>query len=56
MKESKMLNLIINPKLPDAINAGSMTKDELHAKLQKRYDDIEAEKVQNAERVFADFR
>lgn len=33
-----------------------MTEDELHAKLQKGYDDIEAGRVQNAEKVFAEFR
>lgn len=44
------------PKAPDTINVDLMTEDELHAKLQKGYDDIEAGRVQNAEKVFAEFR
>lgn len=44
------------PKAPDTINVDLMTEDELHAKLQKGYDDIEAGRVQNAKKVFAEFR
>lgn len=44
------------PKAPDTINVDLMTEDELHAKIQKGYDDIEAGRVQNAEKVFAEFR
>lgn len=44
------------PKAPDTINVDLMTEDELHAKLQKGYDDIEAGRVRNAEKVFAEFR
>ncbi|WP_409016401.1 hypothetical protein [Anaerostipes caccae] len=44
------------PKAPDTINADLMTEDELHEKLQKGYDDIESGRVQNAEKVFAEFR
>lgn len=44
------------PKAPDTINVDLMAEDELHAKLQKGYDDIEAGRVQNAEKVFAEFR
>ncbi len=41
------------PKAPDAINTDLMTTGELHAKLQKGYDDIEAGNVQNAKSAFA---
>lgn len=44
------------PKVPDRINADVMTTAQLHAKLQKGYDDIDAGKVQNAEKAFAKFR
>ena len=33
-----------------------MTDEELHAKLQKGYDDIEAGKVQNAVEAFTKFK
>lgn len=44
------------PKAPDTINADSMTTAQLHEKLQKGYDDIEAGKVQDAAEAFAKFR
>ena len=44
------------PKAPDMINTDLMTTRELHAKLQKGYDDIEAGNVQNAESAFTKFR
>ena len=44
------------PKVPDTINSDLMTTRELHAKLQKGYDDIEAGNVQNASSAFAKFR
>ena len=44
------------PKAPDAINADAMTVADIHAKLQKGYDDIEAGNVQNAASAFAKFR
>ena len=44
------------PKAPDTINTDLMTTRELHAKLQKGYDDIEAGNVQNAESAFTKFR
>ncbi len=44
------------PKAPDTINADLMTQAELHAKLQRGYDDIEAGKVQNAAEAFTRFR
>ena len=46
-------------KLPQAsniINADLMTTAELHAKLQRGYDDIEAGNVQNAASAFEKFR
>lgn len=44
------------PKAPDTINADLMETTELHAKLQKGYDDIEAGNVQDAKSAFAKFR
>ncbi|MDF1618870.1 type II toxin-antitoxin system RelB/DinJ family antitoxin [Petrocella sp. FN5] len=40
------------PKAPDEINAELMTDLELHDKLQKGYDDVEAGKVSNASETF----
>lgn len=44
------------PKAPDALNADLMTNEELHAKLQKGYDDMEAGRTQDAASAFAQFR
>ena len=44
------------PKVPDTINTDLMTTSELHAKLQKGYDDIAAGNVQNAANAFDRFR
>lgn len=44
------------PKAPNSINVDLMTTEELHAKLQRGYDDIEAGKVQNAANAFAKFQ
>ena len=44
------------PKVPNTVNADFMTEEELHAKLQRGYNDIEAGKVQNAATAFAKFR
>ena len=44
------------PKFSETINTDFMTNEELHAKLKKGYDDIEAGNVQNAAEVFAKFR
>jgi addiction module RelB/DinJ family antitoxin len=44
------------PKVPQTVNADMMTTNELHAKLQKGYDDIEAGNVQDAAEAFAKFR
>ena len=44
------------PKAPDAINADLMSVEQLHAKLQKGYDDIALGNVQNAANAFAAFR
>ena len=43
-------------KAPDALNADLMTNEELHAKLQKGYDDMEAGRTQDAASAFAQFR
>ena len=44
------------PKVPDSINADFMSNEEIHANLQRGYDDIEAGNVQNAAEAFAKFR
>lgn len=44
------------PKAPNAINADLISDTELHAKLQKGYDDIEVGNVQNAANAFAKFK
>lgn len=44
------------PKVPDAINADLMSAAEIHTKLKKGYDDIEAGNVRNAADTFAEFR
>ena len=44
------------PKAPNTVNADLMTEEQLHVKLKKGYDDIEAGRVQDAAAAFADFR
>ncbi len=44
------------PKVPDVMNADLMSNEQIHAKLKKGYDDIEAGRVQNATGAFANFR
>ncbi len=44
------------PKAPDEVNADIMTDEQLHAKLKKGYDDIEAGRVQDAVNAFSKFR
>lgn len=44
------------PKAPDSINADLMSADELHAKLQKGYDDAKAGRTMDAASAFARFR
>ena len=44
------------PKVPNSINMDLMTTEELHAKLQRGNDDIEAGKVQSAASAFAKFK
>lgn len=47
---------VVLPKAPASINADTMTNDELHAKLDKGYADIEKGNVQDAAAAFAKFR
>lgn len=44
------------PKAPDEINADLMTDEQIHAKLKRGYDDIEAGRVHNAIDAFTEFR
>ena len=44
------------PQVPNSINMDLMPSDEIHAKIQRGYDDIEAGKVQNAASAFAKFK
>lgn len=44
------------PKAPVSVNADVMTDEELHAKLQKAYEDIETGNVQSASVVLKKFK
>ena len=44
------------PKAPATVNADLMSNEEIHAKLQKGYDDIQAGNVEDASKAFARFR
>ena len=44
------------PKAPDVINADLMTDEQIHEKLQKGYDDMQAGRIQDAASAFAKFR
>jgi len=44
------------PNAPSALNADSMTVEEVHTKLQEGYDDFQIGKVQNAASAFKKFR
>lgn len=44
------------PKVPGEMDADLMTKEELHAKLQKGYEDLQVGRTQNAGDAFAKFR
>lgn len=44
------------PKAPASVNADLMTMEEIHAKLQKGYEDMEAGNIQEAATAFAKFR
>ena len=44
------------PKAPAAIDADQMTAEELHAKLEKGYEDIKAGRTQNAADAFVKFK
>ena len=43
------------PKPPADIDISQMTEQELHAKLQKGYDDYQAGRVRSAAEAFAEF-
>ena len=44
------------PKAPDVINADLMTDEQIHEKLQKGYDDMQAGRIQDAASAFAKCR
>lgn len=44
------------PKAPQSINTDMMSVEEIHAELQKGYDDIDTGRVQDAASAFAKFR
>ena len=46
---------VTNPKPPADIDISQMTEQELHAKLQKGYDDYQAGRVRSAAEAFAEF-
>lgn len=47
---------IVLPKVPESVNADAMTSAELHAKLNKGYEDIDKGNVVDAAEAFANFR
>lgn len=47
---------VVLPKVPESINADTMTSAELHAKLDKGYEDIDKGNVVDAADAFAKFR
>ena len=44
------------PHAPESIDASKMSEDQIHAKLQRGYDDYKAGKTQNAAAAFGRFR
>ena len=44
------------PKAPASVNADGMTAQQIHEKLQKGYEDVEAGRVQDAADAFGRFR
>lgn len=44
------------PNVPSVLNADLMTVEEIHAKLQEGYDDLQNGKVQTASSAFEKFR
>ena len=44
------------PNAPVSIHTDGMTTEEIHQKLEKGYNDIDAGRVQNATEAFAKFR
>jgi len=44
------------PKAPSILNADLMTTEEIHGKLQEGYDDMQADRVQDAVSAFTKFR
>ena len=47
---------MVSSKIPDSINADTMSGEQLHEKLKKGYDDIENGNVEDSVRAFEDFR
>ncbi len=48
--------MVTLPKAPESMNADIMSSSEIHAKLQKGYDDIELGNVQDAAKAFSNFK
>ena len=48
-----MEKTVVLPKVPRPINTDMMSAEEIHAELQKGYDDIDAGRVQDAVSAFA---
>lgn len=47
---------VVLPKTASSVNANAMTKEELHAKLDKGYSDFVQGNVQDASTAFTKFR
>ena len=66
MEKTATLNLRVNPTVKEraeavlsklgVINADLMTDEQIHEKLQKGYDDMQAGRIQDAASAFAKFR
>lgn len=47
---------VMLPKVPQSVNADMMTNEEIYAKLQEGYDDVQVGRVQDIATAFARFR
>ncbi len=56
MEKTATLNIRVNPNAPAVLNADLMTSEEIHAKLQEGYDDVQAGRLQDAVSAFEKFR
>lgn len=48
----KAVDVVTLPQIPDTVNADRMTDEQILTKLQRGYDDFEAERVWEAASIF----